>query len=145
MKALRNIDIALVSLQGRSHWRRKGGHCRPLLPSSSPHFNFPTKQDPTVLVSNTRDVSFSECSEIIQIRNFTIFNMLATIFGQFTVAFHFFQLHRGNRSLHVGPSGKVRYLTLDLLKSLLLWTIHHNEREFKRLIIGGILDQLQKS
>ena len=35
----------------------------------------------------------------------------------------FFLLHMGNRSFHVGPSEKVWYLTLDLLKCFLLWTI----------------------
>ena len=56
----------------------------------APHFNFPTKQGPTISVSNTRDVAFYEYSEIIWTRNFTIFNMYVTIFGQFTAAFHFF-------------------------------------------------------
>ena len=42
-----------------------------------------------------------------------------TIYGGFS----FFQLHRGNRSLHVGLSEKVEYLTLNLLKCFLLWTI----------------------
>ena len=46
-----------------------------------------------------------------------------SIFGQFMAVFHFFLLHRGNRLLHVGPSERVQYLTLDLLKSLFLWTI----------------------
>ena len=34
---------------------------------------------------------------------------------------------------------------LDLLKSFLLWTIHHNDEEFKLWIIGGILDLLKNS
>ena len=58
-------------------------------------------------------------------------------------AFHFFQLHTRNRSLHVAPSEKVRYLTLDLLKSFILSTIRKkgdNERDFKSYIIGEILD-----
>ena len=87
------------------------------------HFNFRTKQSPTVSVSNIRDIAFYGFSEIIQTRNFTIFTVYATIFGLFTAAFHFFLLHRGNRSLHVGPSKKVRHLTLDLLNNFLLWTI----------------------
>ena len=37
-------------------------------------------------------------------------------------AFHFFN-NIGDRSLHVGPSEKIQYLTLDLLKSFFLWTI----------------------
>ena len=84
------------------------------------HFNFPTKQGPTNSVSNIRGIAFYWCSEIIRTRNITIFTVCAVIFRQFTVAFNFFKLRRGNRSLHVGPSEKVRYLTLDLLKSLLL-------------------------
>ena len=47
----------------------------------------------------------------------------ANIFGQFMAAFHFFLARGGNRSLQVGPSVKVRYLTLNLLKIFLLWTI----------------------
>ena len=31
-----------------------------------PHFKFRTKQGPTVLVSNISDITFYECSEIIQ-------------------------------------------------------------------------------
>ena len=53
-----------------------------------PHFNFQTKQGPTVSVSN-RDISFYECLEIIPTRNMTIFTLSVTIFGQFTGAFHF--------------------------------------------------------
>ena len=43
-----------------------------------------------------------------------------TIYGSFLF---FLAFHRGNRSLDVGPSENVRYLTLDLLNSFLLWTI----------------------
>ena len=53
-----------------------------------PHFNFQTKQGPTVSVSN-RDISFYGCLEIIPTRNMTIFTLSVTIFGQFTGAFHF--------------------------------------------------------
>ena len=64
------------------------GPCPP--PERPPHLNFQSKQGPTVLVSNTKDVAFTECSEIIRTRNFTIFNVCATIFGQFAAVFHFF-------------------------------------------------------
>ena len=53
------------------------------------HFNFWTKQGPTVSTSNIRDIAFYECSEITRTRNFTIFTVFTTIFGQFTAAFHF--------------------------------------------------------
>ena len=52
------------------------------------HFNFRTKQGPTVSVSNIRVIAFYGCSEIIRTRNFPICAVL--IFGQFTAAFHFF-------------------------------------------------------
>ena len=39
------------------------------------HFNFWTKQGPTVSVSNIRDIAFNECSEIILTRNFMIFTV----------------------------------------------------------------------
>ena len=58
--------------------------------SPSPHLNFWTKDGPTVLVSNTRDIAFSGCSEIILTRNLTIFLVYATTFEQFMVTFHFF-------------------------------------------------------
>ena len=92
----------------------------PQPPTPPYYFNFQTKQGLTVSVSNTKDVAFTEYSEIIRTRNFTVFNVCATTFGQFTATFHFLLLHRGNRSFHVGLSEKVRYLTLDLLKSSLL-------------------------
>ena len=81
------------------------GEARRLWP---PNFNFQTKQGPNISVSNIRDIVFCGYSE------FWI------IYGSFSF---FFLLHRGNRSLHVGPSEKVRYLTLDLLKSFFLWAI----------------------
>ena len=62
-----------------------------------------TKQGPTVSVSNIRDISFYGCSEIIQTINFTIFTVNATIFGQYTAAFHNY-------------IGEIDHFTLDLLK-----------------------------
>ena len=56
----------------------------------SPHFNFQTKQRPTVPVSNIRNTAFYGRSEIIRTRNFTIFTVYAEIFGQFLAAFQFF-------------------------------------------------------
>ena len=41
-----------------------------------------------------------------------------------------FSCSRGNRSLHVGPPVKGRYLIVDLLKSFSLWTI--DEREYRQ-------------
>ena len=61
-----------------------------------------------------RDIAFYGCLEIKLKRSFAIFIVYATIFWQFTVAFHFFLLHKKNRSLHAGPSEKVWDLTLDL-------------------------------
>ena len=63
-----------------------------------------------------------------------------TIYGGFS----YFQLQRGNRSLHIGLSEKVRYLTLDLLKSFFLWTIR-KKTSIVSLIIGRILDLPRKS
>ena len=61
--------------QGRSHWGRgQGAHA----PS---HFNFQTKQGPTVSVSNIIDIVFYRCSEIMRTKHFTIFTGYATIFG----------------------------------------------------------------
>ena len=54
------------------------------------HFNFRTKQGPTVSVSNIRDIAFYVCSEIIRTRNFKIFKEFKILsFGQFTAVFHF--------------------------------------------------------
>ena len=41
-------------------------------------------------VSNIRDIAFYGCSEIIRIRNFTIFTVFATGFGQIMAAIYFF-------------------------------------------------------
>ena len=41
-------------------------------------------------VSNIRDIAFYGCTEIMRIRNFTIFTVFATSFGHDTAAFHFF-------------------------------------------------------
>ena len=54
------------------------------------HFNFQTKEGPTVSVANIKDISFYVRSEIMRIRNFTIFTVSVLIFGQFTLAFQFF-------------------------------------------------------
>ena len=55
-----------------------------------PRFNFRTNQGPTVSVYNIKSIAFYGCSAITRIRNCTIFIEYATIFGQFTAAFHFF-------------------------------------------------------
>ena len=70
-----------------------GGH-------GPPHINFRTKQGPAVSFPNIRDISYYGCSEITRTKNLTIYIVYVTIFGQFTVAFQFFKLHRGNRSFH---------------------------------------------
>ena len=51
-----------------------------------PLFNFQAKQGPTFSVSNVKDTGFYGCSEI-QARNFTIFTVDGTIFGQLTQLF----------------------------------------------------------
>ena len=71
------------------------------------HIKSKKVQQSTVSVSNIRDNAFCDCSEIIRTRSLTIFTVHANIFGQFTAAFHFSKLRRGNRSLHVGTSEKV--------------------------------------
>ena len=96
-------------------------------------------QFPLQFPNQTRSNSFSFKHQgycfLRVFRNFTIFTVYTTIFGQFTAAFHFFILRRGNRSLPIAPSGKVRCVTLDLLKKFLI-VDHpkegHNELEFKR-------------
>ena len=56
----------------------------------TPHFNFRTKQGPTISVSKIKHIAFYGCSEIIWTKNFTILTAYATSYGQFTAAFHFF-------------------------------------------------------
>ena len=91
----------------------EGGSMGAMLPSPT-SISKPSKQGPEISISNIRDIAFYRCSEIVRTRNFTIFTVYATVFG--------------NRSLHAGPSEKVRYLPLDLLKSFFL-----NERLNLRL------------
>ena len=93
-------------------------------------------------------IVFYGCSEIIRIRNFTIFTVYDTIFRQFMVAFHFFSNYVGKQItscwtfwecpiLHAIPSEK--FLFVDHPKEDL------KEQEFKPYIIGGIPDLPEKS
>ena len=52
--------------------------------------NFQTKQGSTVSVSDITDIDFYGYSEIIRTRNFTIFTVYTSIFGQFIGGFSFF-------------------------------------------------------
>ena len=68
-----------------------------------------------------------------------VFYNFGTIYGSFL----FFKLHRGNSSLHVGPSENDGYLTLELLQSFFFFDHpkeDHNEREIKPYITGEMLD-----
>ena len=56
--------------------------------------------------------------------------------GNFRTSFHFFYLHKGSTSLHVASSGKVQYLTLDLLKSFSLRTIRKKTTMDEYLNVG---------
>ena len=123
------------------HFDSQGSH-------GSPHFNFQTKKGPTVSVSNIRDIAFYGCLEIIRTRSFTIFTVYVQVLDNFRQLFIF--------SNYIG---EIDHFTLDLLKRSdtyrrtflkKFFIVDHpkedyNEREFKRLIIGGILDQLEKS
>ena len=92
---------------GHSHWRSPEGPW-PL------NFNFRTKKGPSGIYCflwvfrNYRYQKF---------RNF--YNVKS--FGQFEAVFHFFWLQKVNKLLHVRPSEKVRYLTLDFLKNFWMW------------------------
>ena len=98
------------------------------------------KQDPTDSVLNIRHITFYGCSKITRTRIYRV----CYSFGQFTAAFHFSNYIR-----------EIDHFTLDLLKrsnaglsEKFLIVDHskenHNEREFNRQIIGGILDLLKK-
>ena len=78
----------------------------------SPHFNFQTKQGPTVSVSNVGDTTFYGCSEIT--RNFTIFIPCMLQFLDNSLTFF---LTEGKESGNI--------LIVDHPKD-------HNERGFKR-------------
>ena len=80
----------------------RGAGDRGSLPS---HFNFRTKQGPTVSVLIITDVAFYGCSEIMRTRNFTIFSAHAKMFWQFTTSFHFSNCLR-----------EIHHFTLELLK-----------------------------
>ena len=71
--------LTFRSQQWHSHWRGQGAMAR--------HFNFQTRQGPQVSVSK---IAFYGCLEIIRTKDFTVFIVDATIFGQFIAAFHFF-------------------------------------------------------
>ena len=105
-----------MRLQGRSYWG-VGGTGGPW-PSTS--ISKPNK----VCVSFRHQASYF----LWVFRNYTeqkFHNYYRVCFKFWTIYgnFSFFELHRRKRSLYVGPDEKVRYLTLELLKSFLLWTI----------------------
>ena len=55
------------------------------------YVNFRTKQGPTVLVSNIRNIDFYvRLEEIIRIKNFMAFTVYPIIIGQFVAAIYFF-------------------------------------------------------
>ena len=94
------------------------------------HFNLQTKKETTVWVLNIRDTTFSRCSEIIWPRNFTIFTVYATSFGQFTAASNYI--------------GEIDHFTLVILKRsdtgrpeefLLLGTIQNKTTMNKSLAV----------
>ena len=67
------IELYVLECRGVTTWGARGAW--------PPHFKFRTKQGPTISVSNTRNIAFNRCSEIVRTRNFMIFTMYATIFG----------------------------------------------------------------
>ena len=67
-----------------------GGHDHPPASPCPPKQGPTTKQGPTVPTSKISKISFYVCSEIIRTRNFMVFTVQATIFGQCTAIFHFF-------------------------------------------------------
>ena len=93
---LEPLQVYLLLLQVHSHLRAWG--------TIATYFDFQTKQGPKMLVSNIRDKGF-QSSEIIWTKNFTIFIMYATNFGQFMTAFIFSNY-----------TGKIDHFMLDLLK-----------------------------
>ena len=112
------------------------------------NFSFQTKKIQQFQFQTSGILLFTIVQKLYGPKISLFFPFYATSLGQFTVAFHFFWLHRRNRSLHVGPFEKVRYLSHDLLESFLYWTFPKKtkiEYKFKRYIIGGILDLQKKS
>ena len=69
------------------------------------------------LLQFSNQFQFQTSGILLVLRNYTDqkfhdFNCLCYNFYQFTAAFHFFKLHRRNRSLRVRTSKKDQYLTL---------------------------------
>ena len=67
-----------------------GGRNTSHQPNHHPLFSIFKKTSPTASVYNIKDIAFYGCSAIIRNRNCTISIDYATVFGQFTAAFHFF-------------------------------------------------------
>ena len=80
------------------------------------------------------DIAFYGSSEIIWTTNFTIYTVHATIFVQFSAAFHFFSKYIGKADNFVE-----KFLIVNHPKE------YDNEGGFKRYIPGRILDLLKKS
>ena len=75
------------SFQWHTPWGSQGAGHAPNHTHTHTHFNFRTEQDPNFSVSNLRDIVFYKCSEIIRTRNFPIFIVYITIFGQLIFIF----------------------------------------------------------
>ena len=80
VKTLNENLLETLTLFHVQNWGVAIGGDRRLLPF---HFNFRTKQGPTVSVSNIRCIVFTD-------QKFHAFAVYTTIFRQFTAAFHFF-------------------------------------------------------
>ena len=94
---------------------------RRTVPPLPPHFNFQTRQSPTVSVSNVGDNTFYGCSEITRTRHFTNFTVHATIFGQLTHVFS-------------NCKRELDHFPLALLEIFLLWAIR------KKITMNRILN-----
>ena len=85
----------------------------------APHFNFRTKKGPTVSDSNIRDIAFyGGVQKLYGIDISRFLPCILQILDNLRRLFIF-----SNYSIQIGPSKKFRYLTLDIMKSFLLWTI----------------------
>ena len=107
--------LLLFSLQGHSHWGEGAGTLVPHLIFRTKHFS----------KSNSLNFKHQEYCFLRVLRNYTDqkFHDFYPVYYNFWTIYSGFSFSLTTQITHVGSSENIRYLTLDLLKSFLLWAI----------------------
>ena len=118
MTRIKHLQDSYITESGRSHLGSRGGACTS--PPPPPALQFLNQK-------NVKQLQFQTPGFLWVFRNYTdqkFNNFYRVSYNFWTISGDFsFFLTTYKYWLEVGPSEKVRYLTLDLLKIFSLWTI----------------------